>query len=197
MVNISSTFGLIPAPFCSLYGATKAFVRHFSKSVRYEYRYTNEPFYEHIFTHLWKWPNRPMRHAGHGPNENDGLKEEFIHGAQPRAVCTGLFCVFWVSSKWLQIRMPCAVLREWVRRMGTLGTSCRSLRLPSSPATRLARCSPNGWKRSAIGTMQKWRRINKIAIIFFQNLHNFYFSLLRLTPPPNALQILITQSNRL
>jgi len=52
VVNISSTFGLIPAPFCSLYGATKAFVRHFSKSVRYEYRYTNEPFYEHIFTHL-------------------------------------------------------------------------------------------------------------------------------------------------
>jgi len=37
IINISSTFGVIPAPFCSLYGATKAFVRHFSKSILYEY----------------------------------------------------------------------------------------------------------------------------------------------------------------
>lgn len=41
IINISSDFGRLPAPLVSLYGATKAFVIHFSKCIRYEYAPSN------------------------------------------------------------------------------------------------------------------------------------------------------------
>ena len=41
IINISSDFGRLPAPLVALYGATKAFVVHFSKCIRYEYAPSN------------------------------------------------------------------------------------------------------------------------------------------------------------
>merc|ERR1711962_619466 len=41
IINIASDFGRLPAPLVSLYGATKAFVIHFSKCIRYEYAPSN------------------------------------------------------------------------------------------------------------------------------------------------------------
>jgi len=41
IINISSDFGRLPAPLVALYGATKAFVIHFSKCIRYEYAPSN------------------------------------------------------------------------------------------------------------------------------------------------------------
>ena len=41
IINIASDFGRLPAPLVALYGATKAFVVHFSKCIRYEYAPSN------------------------------------------------------------------------------------------------------------------------------------------------------------
>ena len=41
IINIASDFGRLPAPLVALYGATKAFVIHFSKCIRYEYAPSN------------------------------------------------------------------------------------------------------------------------------------------------------------
>lgn len=43
-INVSSILGVIPAPYYSLYGASKAFVSKFTQDLSYEYRHTNIKF---------------------------------------------------------------------------------------------------------------------------------------------------------
>lgn len=43
-INVSSILGVIPAPFYSVYGASKAYVSKFSQDLSYEYKHTNIKF---------------------------------------------------------------------------------------------------------------------------------------------------------